>query len=314
MKKDRRQFLKNTALAVIAMGASPLLTKADTGKAKPMETLKPQEACNPLTQDYYGTGPFYTPNAPISYDGVMMPSDEVGTRLKLSGIIKNLDCTEVIPHTVLDLWHANDAGAYDNTGFSLRRKIVSNSAGFYNFETILPGKYLNGSSYRPSHIHVKVTTPGFSTFTTQLYFEGDTSIAGDAAASITSGTFDARDRIIPLVDNAGVLEGTWDVIVDGDGILSVDDLHLTNGMLYNVSPNPFTDQITINYGVFKSSKACIEIYNLQGQLVANVENKQLNANKYSAVWKPQSFMASGLYFCVLKINDLQVHYLKILKK
>jgi hypothetical protein len=214
----------------------------------------------------------------------------------------------------LDLWHANDAGAYDNTGFSLRRKIVSNSAGFYNFETILPGKYLNGSSYRPSHIHLKVTTPGFSTFTTQLYFEGDTSIAGDAAASITSGTFDARDRIIPLVDNAGVLEGTWDVIVDGDGILSTDDLHLTNGMLYNVSPNPFTDQITINYGVFKSSKASIEIYNLQGQLVANIKNKQLEANKYSAVWKPESFMASGLYFCVLKINNLQVHYLKIIKK
>jgi len=314
MKKDRRQFLRNTTLAVIAMGASPLIAKTDTAKAKQLPTVKPQEDCNPLTQDYYGTGPFYTPNAPISSDGIMMPSDEVGVRLRLSGIIKNLDCTQVIPDTVLDLWHANDAGAYDNTGFGLRRKIISNSAGFYNLETILPGKYLNGSSYRPSHIHVKVTTPGFSTFTTQLYFEGDTSIAGDAAASITSGAFDATDRIIPLVDNAGVLEGTWDVIVDGDGILGVDDLHLTNGMIYNVSPNPFTDQVTINYGVFKSSKASIEIYNLQGQLVANVENKQLNANKYSAVWRPESFMASGLYFCVLKINDLQVHYLKILKK
>tara|TARA_B100000768_G_C11284321_1_gene381041 strand:+ start:6472 stop:7416 length:945 start_codon:yes stop_codon:yes gene_type:complete len=314
MTKDRRQFLKNTALAVIAIGASPLLTKADTGKAKPLETLKPQEGCNPLTQDYYGTGPFYIPNAPVSSDGVMIPSDEVGTRLKLSGIIKNLDCTEVIPDTILDLWHANDAGAYDNIGFSLRRKIVSNSAGFYSLETILPGKYLNGSTYRPSHIHVKVTTPGFATFTTQLYFEGDTSIASDAAASITSGTFDATDRIISLVDNNGVLEGTWDVIVDGDGNLSTNDLHLTNGMIYNVSPNPFTDQVTINYGIFKSAKTSVEIYNLQGQLVANVENKQLNANKYSAVWKPQSFMASGLYLCVLKINDLQVHYMKILKK
>jgi protocatechuate 3,4-dioxygenase beta subunit len=312
--KDRRQFLKNTALGTIALSVFPLLTNAGIDKSKHLLTLKPQDNCNPLTQDYYGTGPFYTPNAPISYDGIMISDDEVGTRLKISGIIKNLDCTKVIPETVLDLWHTNDAGAYDNIGFSMRRKIVSNSAGFYNFETILPGKYLNGSTFRPSHIHVKVTTPGFATFTTQLYFEGDTSITSDAAASITSGSFDATDRIISLVDNNGILEGTWDVIVDGDGILGTDDLHLTNGMIYNVSPNPFTDQLTINYGVFKSAKTSVEIYNLQGQLVANVENKQLNANKYSAVWKPQTFMASGLYFCVLKINDLQVHYMKILKK
>ena len=33
----------------------------------------------------------------------MISSDEVGTRLRLSGIIKNLDCTEIIPETILDL-------------------------------------------------------------------------------------------------------------------------------------------------------------------------------------------------------------------
>ena len=88
MKKDRRQFLRNTTLAVIAMGASPLIAKTDTAKAKQLPTVKPQEDCNPLTQDYYGTGPFYTPNAPISYDGVMMPSDEVGVRLNYRGLLK----------------------------------------------------------------------------------------------------------------------------------------------------------------------------------------------------------------------------------
>jgi protocatechuate 3,4-dioxygenase beta subunit len=314
MKKNRRQFLKNTALAAIGISAAPLLSNADSGKTKLLSASKLQDTCNLLTQDLYGEGPFYTPDAPISSDGIMIPTDEVGTRLRLSGMIKNLDCTQVIPDTVLDLWHADNAGNYDNEGFSLRRKIISNSAGFYNLETILPGKYLTGSTFRPSHIHVKVTTPGFSTFTTQLYFEGDTSIATDQAASVTSGEFDATDRIISLVDNEGVLEGTWDVIVDGNGILDADDLHLTNGMIYNVSPNPFTDKITINYGVFKSSKASVEVYNVQGQLVANIENKQLEANKYTAVWSPQTAMASGLYFCVLKINGLQVHYLKILKK
>lgn len=314
MNKDRRQFFKNTTMATLAMSLSPLLSKAEKNSSKSVSLQNKQITCFPLTQDYYGAGPFYTQDAPFSDDGIMISDDDVGTRLRVSGIIKNLDCTEVIPETILDLWHANDSGEYDNIGYNHRRKIKSNSAGFYNFETILPGKYLNGSTYRPSHIHVKITTPGFSTFTTQLYFEGDSSIANDNAASISSGDYDATHRIISLEDNNGVLEGTWDIVIDGNGILNIDDLHLTTGMIYSVSPNPFTDEITINYGVFKPSKVTVEIYNLQGQLVANIQKKQLEANKYTAVWRPQRAMASGLYFCVLKINDLQVYYLKVLKK
>ena len=72
MKKDRRQFLKNTALAALALSAAPLLSKADTGKTKLLSTSKLQDTCNPLTQDAYGTGPFYTAGAPTSSNGVMI--------------------------------------------------------------------------------------------------------------------------------------------------------------------------------------------------------------------------------------------------
>ena len=85
---------------------------------------------------------------------------------------------------------------------------------FYIFETIKPGLYLNGSSYRPSHIHFKITPPGFNALITQLYFQGDPYIPTDAAASVNSGSFDATHRIIPLVTNInGDLEGTWDIII-----------------------------------------------------------------------------------------------------
>ncbi len=311
MKKDRRQFLKNTVLATTALSISPLMGNASILKENSSANM---QSCNQLTQDYYGEGPFYTANAPVSNDGIIVPNTEPGTRLRITGVVKNLDCTEIIPNTVIDLWHANDAGDYDNSGYHLRRKVSSNSAGFYSIETIQPGKYLNGSSYRPSHIHFKITTPGFPTLTTQIYFEGDTDIPGDAAASITSGTYDATHRIIPLTSNNGVMEGTWDIAIDGNGVLGVSDLHLTNGMIYGVSPNPFTEELHINYGLFKPSKVKIEIYNLAGQLVANIEEKQLEAEKYTAVWRPQIAMPSGMYFCVLKVNDLQVHYQKIIKK
>ena len=48
--------------------------------------------------------------------------------------------------------------------------------GSYQFDTILPGRYLNGSTYRPSHIHVRVRWDdenGSNDFISQLYFEGD---------------------------------------------------------------------------------------------------------------------------------------------
>ena len=49
----------------------------------------------------------------------------------------------------------------------------SGSDGSYSFKTIIPGHYLNGSQYRPAHIHVTVTAAGHKSLTTQLYFEGD---------------------------------------------------------------------------------------------------------------------------------------------
>ena len=182
------------------------------------------------------------------------------------------------------------------------------------FRTILPGKYLNGNSFRPSHIHFKISAPGFSTLTTQLYFEGDTSIPGDAAASMTSGTYDASHRIIPLTTNVlGEMEGTWDIVIDAVGVTDVNDLHINKGMIYEVSPNPFVDHLEIKYGVFRSSKVSLFVSDLQGRVVAVLDEKTLTPEKYTAVWKPESHIPAGHYFIALKINDLQVHYKKIVK-
>jgi catechol 1,2-dioxygenase len=43
----------------------------------------------------------------------------------------------------------------------------------------VPGRYLNGRRYRPTHVHVKLRAAGHRELTTQLYFEGDPYNAGD---------------------------------------------------------------------------------------------------------------------------------------
>lgn len=304
--KTRRQFLRNTALAAAGIGILPNL--AATAPRRDGSAAD----CTPTTLDYYGQGPFYTPGPPDIQNNQLADASEPGTRLIVSGVVRNLDCTELIHDAVIDVWHANDAGAYDNVGYNLRGKAYSNAQGFYLFETVHPGKYLNGSQFRPSHIHFKITPPGYPTLTTQLYFEGDPEIPNDAAASITSGQFDATDRIIPLTLNGGKYEGTWDIIVDGDGISTgVTPLHLENGMLYSASPNPFSDVVEINYGLFRPANSAIHIFDLNGSQVAVLDEQRLEPQKYQALWRPEASLPSGHYFVALKVNDLQVHYLKI---
>jgi protocatechuate 3,4-dioxygenase beta subunit len=305
-KDTRRQFIKNASLASLAFSLSPLASSAKT------ENRQATDECEKTTSDYYGEGPFYTDNPPELAEGKLAKATETGTKIRITGRVQNLDCSEFIPNTIVDVWHANDAGAYDNSGFNLRGKVVSNAQGFYTFETIKPGKYLNGSKFRPSHIHFKITPPGYPTVTTQLYFQGDTSIEDDPAAGLTSGQYDATHRIIELTDDGtGVLEGTWDIAVDGKGTMGIGEMHLDKGIIYSASPNPFSTCLEINYGVFKKAAVSLLVFDMQGKQVASLEERKLSPEKYDAVWVPDAELPNGQYFIALKINDIQVHYVKV---
>jgi len=309
-QKNRRQFLKNTALTALTVGSVPNILKSGTSNNR-KNVL--QIDCNITTQDLFGVGPFYTENPPTLYNARLANENEPGTRMIITGRVFDLDCSKFIPETIVDVWHANDAGVYDNEGYNLRGQMLTNEQGFYIYETIKPGKYLNGNNFRPSHIHYKITPPGFPTLTTQLYFEGDAEHETDAASSLSSGQFDATNRIIPLTTGPdGVLEGTFNIIMNGNGITSVNDIHLDKGMVYHVSPNPFTDQLTIKYGVFKRSKVSLLVFDLNGKLIANLDERILSPDKYEAKWQPDNELLNGHYFVALKINDLQVHYMKVI--
>ncbi len=311
-KNSRRKFLRNTSLSLLSIAAFPSVVNSATSKKN-----NTKDSCDETTLDAYGQGPFYTANAPLIQNNQLADINESGERIIISGRVYNLDCSEAIPNTEIDVWHANNLGEYDNSGYNLRGKTMSNSQGYYIFESIKPGLYLNGSMYRPSHIHFKITPPGFNTLITQLYFQNDPNIPTDAAASITSGQYDATNRIIPLTQNTnGDLEGTWDIVINGDGvpIVEVNNLHLSKGMIYNAYPNPFVNEIEINYGVFQKANVKISVHDINGQMVASLNQKMLEPEKYQIIWKPHIDLPKGHYFISIVINDMQVHYIKVLKQ
>jgi protocatechuate 3,4-dioxygenase beta subunit len=111
-------------------------------------------------------GPFFTPRSPRR-DSLLEPGME-GTRIVLTGRVFTRACRPV-SGALLDFWHADDAGEYDNEGYRLRGHLFTDADGRYRLETIVPGLYPG----RTRHYHLKVQAPRGRVLTTQLFFPGE---------------------------------------------------------------------------------------------------------------------------------------------
>ena len=111
-------------------------------------------------------GPFYTPNSPQRIS--LLEPGLAGTVLMLTGQVVATDCTP-IANALVDFWHADDLGNYDNAGYQLRGHQFTDAEGRYRLETIVPGIYPG----RTRHIHVKVQAPDGPLLTTQIYFPAE---------------------------------------------------------------------------------------------------------------------------------------------
>ncbi|MBL9026728.1 MAG: hypothetical protein JNL21_31300 [Myxococcales bacterium] len=164
----------------------------------------PTEGCF-VTEDNI-LGPYYKAGAPFDPN---LADDLEGELLLIEGTVYGCDCETPLAGAIVDVWQADSDGAYDNTGFLLRGKVQTDADGRYSFLTIKPGWYLNGSQYRPAHIHYKVSHQDGVALTTQLYFEGDPYIPIDP--------FVKESLVIPLsAGNTGRgrgLVGTFDVVL-----------------------------------------------------------------------------------------------------
>ncbi len=111
-------------------------------------------------------GPFFKTNSPLRTSLIERGSPT--QRLLLTGTVLMPDCKPA-PNALLDFWHSDEEGAYDNRGFRYRGHQHADAQGRYRLETIVPAQYPG----RTRHIHVKVQPPGGRVLTTQVYFPGD---------------------------------------------------------------------------------------------------------------------------------------------
>ena len=126
-----------------------------------------QLTCGELTVSQT-EGPFFKPKSPERRS--LLENDSGKERIVLTGVVLSRTCKPVAK-ALLDFWHADDMGEYDNDGFRFRGHQFSDAEGRFRLETILPARYTG----RARHIHVKVQAPNRRILTTQVYFPGDSS-------------------------------------------------------------------------------------------------------------------------------------------
>ncbi len=161
MKTSRRHFL-----AILASLPLVGILAWQTNK-KPVK-LAPTPACDDHDEPTprQTEGPYFKPDSPERSS--LLETGMQGTKLTLTGQVLNTNCQPVVK-ALLDWWHCDDAGQYDNNGFTLRGHQYTDVKGNFKLETIVPGLYTG----RTRHIHVKVQAPSQPVLTTQLYFPGE---------------------------------------------------------------------------------------------------------------------------------------------
>jgi catechol 1,2-dioxygenase len=149
-------------------------------------------------------GPYYVPGAPVlpTPATLEMRQDEPGTPLLFKGRFADT-AGKPIKDAQVEIWHADAAGFYSQYAPELpqwlfRGTVNADENGYFEINTMRPAPYqipTDGAcgqlisaagwhAWRPAHIHIKVSAPGFQPVTQQLYFPGDPHNEDDIASAV----------------------------------------------------------------------------------------------------------------------------------
>ena len=175
-------------------------------------------------------GPYYVPNSPEhnSPATIEMRPDEKGTPLLFQGQVRSTDGSP-LPNAKIELWHADEDGFYSQFApnipeWNLRGTFITDEEGNFQINTIQPAPYqipTDGAcgqliaaagwhAWRPAHLHLKVSAPGYELLTTQLYFPGDPHNDDDIA---TATKPQLMLDIQPAADGQGV-QTSYNFVMD----------------------------------------------------------------------------------------------------
>ncbi len=217
MEADRRKFLKILVAAPIVFAAGTKLrwleplsiadahgadawAQAAAGSKKQFE-LTPECDDGEDPTPSQTEGPFFTPSSPLRSS--LREKGLGGVPIVVQGRVFSRNCRP-IAGALIDVWHADHQGDYDNEGFRCRGHLFTDAEGRYRFESIVPGVYPG----RTRHFHVKVQPRGGRVLTTQLYFP-------DESRNLRDGIF-RPELLMDVKDGAKAKQAAFHFVLNAD--------------------------------------------------------------------------------------------------
>lgn len=193
-KATRRRFLLNTGI----LAAGWQFSRADVAVTQELAvTPSCHDGDEPTVAET--EGPFFKPKSPQRSD--LREPGTKGKPFELSGFVLTKNCRP-LRGAVVDLWHADADGEYDNIGFRYRGHVITELDGAFRFHTIVPALYPG----RTRHYHVKVQAPGSRLLTTQLYFPNEPRNVRDSLFQ--------RELLMRVADPGDGLAGRFDFVLN----------------------------------------------------------------------------------------------------
>jgi len=157
-------------------------------------------------------GPFFTDDAPDLEHDASIASPGKGTPLLVSGTIRDMR-GNVVSNAVIDVWENDDTGMYDTQYAErsvpdCRGRFRSAADGTFRFKAVLPTSYsipadgpvgmmMIGTArhtFRPAHLHFKISASGYHPLTTALYVKGDPYLETDAVFGVKASLVETYPR------------------------------------------------------------------------------------------------------------------------
>ncbi len=222
------------------------------------------------------------------------PWDEETRRFDASNFLKEYIDLYLPNENVIVLGDLNDI-LTDVTANNVFQVIIDDNSNFLFADSEIANGPSSGWSYPnwPSHIdHILITNELLDDF------ENNSSIIQTIAIDdFMEGGYNAYDENIS--DHLPVALKLMDDLDLDDGPAVSQNYHLAN------YPNPFNPMTTISYNISKKGHVDISVYNLSGQLIDHLVDKEMSPGSYTVTLYTEN-LSSGLYFYTLATDNKTV--------
>lgn len=292
---ERKDFLKGIGLAGLgSMISIPALAEGNPVVNKSC-VLIPSETEGPFPLDLTENNTYFRQDIRESKTGV-----QLNLKMKIVGLANCLPMQNVR----VNIWHCDKDGLYsgysqtNNPGQSgltyLRGWQMTNASGEVDFTTILPGWYTG----RICHIHFQIYVSSVYRAVSQLTFPiaeknaiyaANSSLYTKGADPLTlsqdnifSDGYDYQIASLTANSNGGY-DAYLEVTVNGSGVTGLANYEGETGGQFKLGqnyPNPFDTVTNIPFALTQNSNVKIELFDLAGKKVAEINKPQLEAGSH----------------------------------